>query len=162
MTDLEAQIEIGLKLEQDEKDEEAIAHFVKLAEQYPNDPRVIFELGGAYDSAGYEAEAIPQYRRAIDLGLSGEFLPRVAVQLGSSLRNVGQYDEAAQVLRTACDQFPEHRALRMFLALALHSAGKSQVALVELLDLVLNIPDALEGYNRSLRYYTDELREPKM
>ncbi len=156
---IEMQIHIGRALETDETAPQAIVFFQQLTAQYPENALVQFEMGGAYDFAGYEAEAIPHYERAIALGLPEAILPRVAVQLGSSLRNVGKYPEAVHVLQTASQKFPEHRSLRVFLALALHSTGKSQAALVELLDLVINTPDVLEAYHRSLRYYTDELRE---
>lgn len=153
--DIRQQIEIGLQLEDDHQ---AIAYFQDLQRQYPDHALVEFELGGAYDSAGFEQAAIPHYRRAIELGLPEELQPRVAVQLGSSLRNVGEYAEAVRVLQEAATRFPDFRALKPFLALALHSAGQSQAALVVLLDTLIETPHALERYHRSLRGYTDELR----
>jgi uncharacterized protein (DUF952 family)/Tfp pilus assembly protein PilF len=155
---IEMHIHIGRNLETDETAQQAIAYLQQLTAHYPDNALVQFEMGGAYDFAGYEAEAIPHYEQAIALGLPEAVLPRVAVQLGSSLRNIGKYAEAVSVLRDASQKFPEHRSLRVFLALALHSAGNSQAALVELLDMVINTPDVLEAYQRSLRYYTDELR----
>lgn len=158
MNDIHDQIAAGEALQAAGRAEDAIAHFLSLAVRHPDHPQVIFALGGAYDSTGYESEAIPHYRRALTLGLAGDDLPRLAVQLGSSLRNIGEHTEAVQVLQAASDQFPDHRALRMFLALSRHSAGQHDMALADLLDLILNIPDTLEGYQRALRYYADALR----
>lgn len=158
MNNIEALIEQGLELETEGNEAAAIAYFQRLVAQYPDDARVQFETGGAYDFAGQEAEAIPHYRRAIELGLLEDDLPKVAVQLGSSLRNVGKYDEAVKVLAEACKRFPEHRALRAFLALAQVSAGEEKTAVAGLLDLLLTNPGAVEAYSRSLRYYADELK----
>lgn len=157
--ELNQQIEIGLQLERDGNDQGAIAHFLALQQEYPNHALVEFELGGAYDSAGFEAEAISHYRRALELGLPDELQPQVAVQLGSSLRNVGEYGEAVKILQEAVDRYPNFRALRPFLALALHSAGQTQAGLVVLLDTLIETPNALERYHRSLKYYADELRK---
>lgn len=154
MSDLAALIQLGLKIDDEA---EAITYFEQLVAQYPDDALVQFETGGAYDSAGHEAQAIPHYRRALELGLPDDYLPRVAVQLGSSLRNVGEYAEAVQILADACTKFPQHRALRAFLALAQLSSGQANQAVAELLDLLLTNPGAVEAYSRSLRYYADEL-----
>ncbi len=157
MSDIEAEIMAGLALEKDSSERETIDYFVALAQHYPDDARVWYETGGAYDSGGYPAEAIAYYRRAIELGLPEEYLPRITVQLGSSLRNVGQLDEAIQLLREGCARYPDHRALRAFLALALHSGGYHAEALYQMLDTTVNVPGFYEAYNRSLRNYADEL-----
>ncbi len=148
----------GRALEKEGAEQEAIDYFHKLADEYPDNPLVEFEFGGAYDFAGQESEAIPHYRRAIELGLPDDELARAYVQLGSSLRNVGEYAEAVNLLTDACARFPQHRALRVFLALAQHSAHQPQAALVTLLDTLLMDTDKLDGYSRAIGYYTDELR----
>lgn len=158
MNEIETRIAEGRALEKEGSEQAAIDYFRKLADEYPDNARVEFEFGGAFDFAGYESDAIPHYRRAIELGLSGEDLPRVYVQLGSSLRNVGEFDEAVQLLTEGMAKFPEHRALKVFLALAQHSAKQSQQAVVTLLDTLLMDESKLDGYQRALRYYTDELR----
>lgn len=159
MSEIEALIQQGLALEQDGMEAQAVAYFEKLVAQYPDNARVQFETGGAYDSAGYEAQAIPHYRRAIELGLPENDQPKVAVQLGSSLRNVGEHAQAVQILSDACRRFPEHRALRAFLALALLSSGQANEAVAKLLDLLLTNPGPVEAYSRSLRYYADALND---
>jgi tetratricopeptide (TPR) repeat protein len=160
LSEVETAIQAGIALERSGKTIEAIEHFHRLAEQYPDNPRVIFEYGGAYDFAGYEAQAIPQYRKAMQLGLSGDDLPHVYIQLGSSLRNIEQFEEAVQVLREGVQLFPQHKALRMFYALALYSAGRHWQAMVELNEMLLSLLDnhALNGYTRALRFYTDDLK----
>ena len=141
-----------------ERYDEAIQHFEGLASEHPNDPRVLLHLAGAYDSAGREDRAVAPYRAALAGGLDEEETLRALIQLASTLRNLDQDDEAVEILTMLCAEHPEHRAGRAFLALALTSAGKPDKAVVELLDLLLTNPGAVESYTRSLRWYTDDLR----
>jgi tetratricopeptide (TPR) repeat protein len=160
MFDLDTLIKEGLALSRAQRYDEAIAHFRQLAEQYPDEPRAYFEYGGAFDSAGYEAEAIPHYYRAMALGLTGDDLPAVYVQLGSSLRNVGKIDEAIKLLDEGCQKFPDYAALRMFRAFALCSAGQYQPATFDLMELAISHIQTLDmqQYKRAIRFYTDELK----
>ncbi len=158
MNDFGSRVAAGRELERAGHYEEAIQHFRRLLDEYPSDPRAHFEYGGAFDSAGQEAEAIPHYRRAMELGLFGDYLPRAYVQLGSSLRNIGLYDEAIAVLDEGCRRFPDQPALRVFRAFALESAGRSRDALTDLLELVIDqvqTPD-MKNYARAIRFYTDD------
>ena len=82
-----------------------------------------YEVGSAHDSAGREAEAIPHYERALELGLPDEVVPGALLQLGSSLAARDKIDDAVALLDSAVDRFPDHAALRLFRALALASAG---------------------------------------
>lgn len=143
------------------REAEAIERFRHLAEQHPADPRAHFEFGGSLDAAGHEAEAIPEYRLAIELGLSGDDVPRALLQLGSSLRNVGEYGEAVRVLSEGRERFPDHAPMRFFLALALHDAGRHREATSEALGLVFSGPDsdAMAEYGGAMRRYLDALRE---
>jgi tetratricopeptide (TPR) repeat protein len=144
----------------DLSDEQAVIdYFLELAREYPDNAEVIFELGGAYDSAGQEHSAITHYRRAKALGLSEENQLLLAVQMGSTLRNLGEFAEAVEVLREATTRFPEHRALRAFYALALHSNGQHAEALAEMIELTLRAPNFYERYTRSLTGYAAALRE---
>jgi tetratricopeptide (TPR) repeat protein len=140
--------------------EEALAIVRGLVERYPDEPRAHFEYAGALDYQGREVEAVAPYRKAQALGLSGDDLPRLYVQLGSTLRNVGEYDEAERFLAEGQQRFPHHAGIQAFHALALLSAGRCREAVVALLDLINGNADRinLDGYDRALRAYTDELR----
>ena len=148
-------------LNQEGRENEALALAVSLVERYPDDPRSHFEYAGMLDSQGREADAVAPYRRAQALGLAGDDLPRLYVQLGSTLRNVGQFEEAARFLEEGRRRFPDHAAIRAFYALALVSAGRCPEAAITLLELVTEQSSSidLDGYDRALRQYTDELRE---
>ena len=117
----------------------------------------LFELAGEHDSAGREHDAEGPYREAISLGLPPDLDLRAHVQLASTLRNLERFDEAVAMLRETVAAHPEHRAARMFLALALVSDDQAVAAVHELLDLLLTNPGPPERYERSLRWYADDL-----
>ncbi|MBL3700629.1 tetratricopeptide repeat protein [Leucobacter luti] len=132
---------------------------VLASELGPTDPRGPFELGGAHDSAGDEAAAALHYERAIELGLSGSARAELDIQYGSTLRNLGRHDEAVAVLARHVGDTERDPALgaapEAFLALALHSAGRSDEALAVALEaLIPTVP----RYQRSLRGYASALR----
>ena len=137
-------------------DDARIAAIAELASQLPTtDPRGPFELGGAYDSAGFENEAAAHYERAIGLGLAGNSREQLDIQYASTLRNLGRTDEAILLLQhTPADAelADEHRA---FLALALHSAGRADEAVATAVEAL--IPH-LSKYQRSLTNYAATLR----
>ncbi len=117
----------------------------------------LFHLAGEHDSAGREAEAEGPYREAIALGLPADLDIRAHIQLASTLRNLEQFGEAVAMLREVTAAHPEHRAARMFLALALLSDDQAARAVHELLDLLLTNPGPPERNERSLRWYADDL-----
>lgn len=136
--------------------DEVVERISALASELPDDdPRGPFELGGAYDSAGYEHEAALQYERAIALGLDGRARSELNIQYASTLRNLDRADEAVEILSSDGD--PELAASQAaFLALALHSAGRADEALAVALETL--IPQ-LPRYQRSLAGYAALLRE---
>ena len=158
-TDLERRVVAGWDLFREGREDEAIESFRRLAEEHPNDPRAHFEFGSVFDAAGHESEAIPPYRRALELGLQGDYVPRALLQLGSSLRNVGEYEEAVRTLSEGRERFPEYAPMRFFLALALHDAGRHREALTEALELALSKPDPveMEEYAPAMRRYVEAL-----
>lgn len=111
------------------------------------------------DAAGREAEAAPVYEQAFAAGLDGGDLRRGLVQYGSTLRNLGRWDEAVSVLRRASAEFPGSASVQVFLALALTSAGHSEEAVRTLITLALDQigSDDLQYYQRALREYAAAL-----
>lgn len=137
--------------------DEAIDGMRALAAAYPGrHGRAAFELAGMLDSHGREHDAEREYERALALGLDDEHHAQLAVQYGSTLRNTGRLDDAIAVLEAA----PEHPSTgsspRVFLALALHSAGRHDEALRVVIEA---LEPTLPRYNRSIRAYAAELTE---
>lgn len=136
-----------------------IAAMRTLAAECPaTDGRAAFELAGMYDSMGLEAEAGPQYERALELGLDEARHAQLAVQYGSTLRNLGRLDEAISVLEAAPVHASTGSAPRVVLALALHSAGRKDEALRIALEAQI---ESLPRYQRSMRAYAAELTDQR-
>lgn len=110
--------------------DEGVAAMRELADACPaTDGRAAFELAGMYDSMGFEVEAGAEYERALELGLDQARHAQVAVQYGSTLRNLGRFDEAIAILNAAPTHESTGSAPRVVLALALHNAGRKDEAL---------------------------------
>lgn len=140
--------------------DEGVAAMRGLAATCPaTDGRAAFELAGMYDSMGFEAKAGEHYERALRLGLDDARHAQLAVQYGSTLRNLGRLEEAIAVLETAPVHESTGSAPRVVLALALHSAGRKDEALRVAIEAQI---DALPRYQRSMRNYAAELTQPML
>lgn len=139
-------------------DDEVIARIDAIAaERGTDDARAEFERAGARDSTGRPDEAVPLYAHALELGLDDERRPQAVLQMASSIRNLGDPDEALRLIEQ------EHRAhpdapfrdeVAAFLALALASTGNERRAVsVALLALAPH----LRRYTRSMTVYAREL-----
>ena len=118
----------------------------------------LFERGSAQDSTGHPDLAVPLYRAALNAGLTGLRRRRATIQLASSLRNLGDPREAAELLsaevRATSDELDG--AVRAFLALALADLGREREALgISLAALSRYLP----RYNRSLARYASEITQ---
>ena len=108
MSALSDAIERGWAAARRDDPESTVGYFRDLARQHPGDAHALFEYAGALDFAGREAEAAPVYEQAFSAGLDGDGLRRGLIQYGSTLRNLGRFDEAVSALRRADKRFPGH------------------------------------------------------
>ncbi|GAB3706569.1 tetratricopeptide repeat protein [Mariniluteicoccus flavus] len=138
--------------------EGAVARMRDLAaERGPHDADARFELGGAYDSAGFETDAQTEYAAARALGLTGARLAQLNIQQGSTLRNLGRLDEAIAMLEATEPDPSIGDARAVFLALALRDAGRPDEALRLCIEaLVPHLP----RYQHSVAAYARALTEP--
>lgn len=104
---------------------------------HPGNARVLYEIGGAYDTAGQEDLALRFYEKALATGLEGDLLRRCYVQYGSTLRNVGAYEKSLEVFKAARAAFPDSPSLGAFEAITLYAAGRSNESVASLLDLLV-------------------------
>ena len=121
--------------------------------EHPDDPNVLYEVGGAYDTAGEEETAAGYYQRALEAGLDGDTLRRCLLQYGSTLRNLERFDESVAVLDQARALFPASESVRVWHALSLHAAGRSDAAVAELMEVAadgIRTPD-LQRYEAAIR-----------
>jgi tetratricopeptide (TPR) repeat protein len=128
--------------------------------EHPDDAHVLYEVGGAYDTAGEEETAAGYYERALDAGLSGDTLRRCLLQYGSTLRNLGRFDDSLAALDRALELFPGSESVRVWHALSLHAAGRSDAAVAELMEVAVDgipTPD-LQRYQAAIRGNAEYLR----
>jgi tetratricopeptide (TPR) repeat protein len=138
-----------------------VAYFQSLLDRHPGDPVVLYEVGGAHDTAGEEQSALGYYEQALGAGLSGDHRRRCLLQYGSTLRNLGRHAESIAALERARTEFPDSDSVRLFLALSLHAAGRSDAAVAELLELAadrLRSPEVVR-YETALRGNAGALAE---
>jgi tetratricopeptide (TPR) repeat protein len=112
----------------------------------------------AHDSAGREAEAVIEYRAALEAGIDEEDMLGALLGFGSTLRNVGELEESERVLRQAVTRFPAHAALRVFLALTRWSGEDKEGAFRELVEALFRADaPGMTRYERAIRGYAAEL-----
>ena len=136
---------------------EFISRIDALAAELPPGSAVgLFERGAAQDSTGHSDVAVPLYRAALYSGLSGLRRRRATIQMASSLRNLGDARQAADLLSAELNEASDELdgAVRAFLALALVDLGREHEAIsISLTALAPYLP----RYNRSLARYAKEL-----
>lgn len=121
-----------------------------LAGRPEGDATADFERASLHDMLGQEHQAIPLYRRAMAIGLDAERQGYAAIQLASTLRNVGELDEARTLLEGMQSDERLGAAARAFLALTLHDLGRRSEALrLVLADYAPHVP----LYGRALGEY---------
>ncbi|ANE43593.1 tetratricopeptide repeat protein [Deinococcus puniceus] len=116
----------------------------------------LFERGAAFDSTGHPEQASALYREALAAGLVGERRRRAVIQWASSLRNLGQAEEALALLTAEAGQPSDELdgAVATFLALTLADLGREREGLaVALTALARTLP----RYNRSAARYAGAL-----
>ena len=121
-----------------------ITYFEDLLAAHLDHPVLVFEVAGAYDTAGEEETARGLYERALDLGLGGDELRQCLCQYGSTLRWLARYDESLAVLDRARREFPGSDAVRVFRALTLNDAGRADEAVAELMTVITALADATD------------------
>jgi tetratricopeptide (TPR) repeat protein len=131
-----------------------------VAELPDGSPLGPFERACAWDSTGHSDRAVPLYREALALGLSGYQGRRARIQLASSLRNIGQAEQGVKLLTPELDAPSDELddAVRACLALCLSSLGRDR----EGLSLVLGaLAPHLPRYRRSMADYARALVTPE-
>ena len=128
------------------------------AELPPGSAAGLFERASARDSTGHSDLAVPLYREALAAGLDDGLRRQATIQMCSSLRNLGQAKQAADVLSAEAAAGPDELdgAVSAFLALALVDLGRER----EAVGLALTaLSKYLPRYNKSLARYAEALTQ---
>ena len=152
-------LEYAIRLREAGELEEARAVLLELHEKDSEDPAVNYQCAWVHDRMGRERAAVPFYERAISNGLSGTDLEGAVLSLGSSHRVLGEYERAVRVLRDGTSLFPENRAMRVFLAMALYNVAGHREATALLLHAVAETSSDVEvrAYGEAISFYADRL-----
>jgi tetratricopeptide (TPR) repeat protein len=131
----------------------------KLDAKHPNVAEINYQLAWTCDVIGRARDALPYYEKAIALGLPPNELSGALIGLGSTLRELGQLDRSAEVLRSGQTQFPDNPEFAVFLALTLHASGQQADALRLALDTLCDTTEdpGLTAYQRAIRHAAAKL-----
>jgi tetratricopeptide (TPR) repeat protein len=136
-------------------------HLFELLSNYPDDAEINYQTGIAHDNSGMGRQAIPFYVRALELGLSGPDLERCLMGLGSTYRYWGDYEKAVETLRRGAREFPENRAIQVFLAMALYNSQNYKESVEMLITNLLETTsdEKLHYFKRGILAYNTDLDE---
>jgi tetratricopeptide (TPR) repeat protein len=143
----------------DHSEDEFLARMDELVAELPaRSARGAFERASAFDSTGHPDQAVPLYRRALELGLDGGLRRQAIIQLASSLRNLGQPQESVELLTAERGRESDEldNAVSAFLALALVDVGREREAVSVALEA---LAPHLPRYQRSLANYARLIAE---
>ncbi len=141
--------------------QEARTLLLDLAADYPDDAEITFQLAVVHDNLGLELASIPFYLQTLAQGLAGPDLERALMGLGSTYRGLGNYQQAEEILRRGMREFPENRAIQVFLAMTLYNLQNYKEAMeLTLTNLLETTSDEkLQYFKQPLAYYALHLDE---
>ncbi|MBM7057487.1 MULTISPECIES: tetratricopeptide repeat protein [Streptomyces] len=150
------------RLREEGRPEEARTRLLALTAAYPGDAEVAYRTACVHDALGLESEAVPYYERALaDPELAAEDRCGALLGLGSTYRVLGRYGQAVETLRRGVEEFPDHGALRAFLAMALFNTDEHHEAVGLLLELAATTSQdpSVQQYRRAIEHYAKDLHE---
>ncbi|MFC7304597.1 tetratricopeptide repeat protein [Streptomyces monticola] len=162
MTDRDQRLAQAVQLRERGKRDAARDQLVALAAEFPADAEVAYQTAWVHDTLGLEEEAVPYYRRAIELpGLSAGDRAGALLGLGSTYRVLGRYPEAVETLTGAMKEFPDDGAIKAFLAMALFNTGRHHDAMELLLTVLAatSTDPAIARYRPAIEHYARDLHE---
>lgn len=144
----------------DHDEEKFIAEIDALAAELPEgDGDGFFHQACARDSWGHSDLAVPLYSQALATeSVTGENRRRAVIQRSSSLRNIGQVEDALAYLLIEKENGVDHLsdALDCVIALCLSTLGRDREGLSL---VVVALAKHLPRYNRSMANYGRSLLE---
>jgi len=149
----------AVNLRREGQGEKAKLRMLELLEEFGESAELLYELASTHDNLGLERQAVPYYVRSLELGLGAPDRAEALLGLGSTYRALGEYEQAENVLRAAAAEYPEHRELRVFLAMALHNLGKHAEAMELLLKEIADHSShiGVQSYQKAIAFYADRL-----
>jgi len=134
------------------KFDDAIVELEQISEQSPNYETSALQLAYLYNQVGRKDNAVQTLRQMLDLGLQQ---PEVYFYLAAFLADLGNYDEALEIIQEGTSEYPENVRLLYQLGVVYEQLKDSSAAvdvMEKILDLDSNHADALNF----LAYYQAE------
>lgn len=158
---LSALLAEAVRMRREGNAEDAKNVMLGLLEEYGESAKLLYELASTHDGLGLERQAAPYYERSLELGLTEPERAEALLGLGSTYRVLGEYEQSENLLRAAAAEYPEHRELRVFLAMALYNRGDHAEAMRLLLEEAADHSShpGVQSYKRAIRFYADRLDE---
>ncbi|QUQ64731.1 tetratricopeptide repeat protein [Kutzneria sp. CA-103260] len=157
---IDAELARAVSLRESGAFDEARDLLLRLSSAAPDDARVAYQTAWVHDRLGLEGDAVPHYVRALDGdGLSAVERRGALLGLGSTYRTLGRYAEAVDVLSRGVREFPEDRALAVFLAMARYNTGDAKQAVAGLLTLLAETTTdpEIQRYRPAIELYAEDL-----
>ena len=153
------ELEKAIHLRETGKLDEARSVLLDLIQQEPLNPSVWYQCAWIHDAMGFERDAVPFYKKSLELGLSDEEKQGALLGLGSTYRTLGLYDEAKTVFEGAIREFPERREFQVFYSMVLfnqHAYGDAmEIVLKQLAETSQD--EGIERYKKAILFYSDKL-----
>jgi tetratricopeptide (TPR) repeat protein len=161
MNALQEKLASAIKLRESGNHEGARQLLFELHSKFPEDPQVNYHCAWIHDLLGLEREAIPFYRKAIQMGLDGDDLKSALLGMGSTYRSIGEYQEAIDTFQHALTLFPNSQEFNVFLGMAYYNSGEYSKAMELLLNSLADTSgdEGILRYQRAIRFYSDKLNE---
>jgi protein O-mannosyl-transferase len=124
-----AEYNLGLALKNQGQLDQAIAHYRRAVNIWPDYVEAHYNLGGAYIEKGNIDEALAEYRRAIEIRPDDADSHN---NYGSALRRLNQFDQAENEYRRALSLQPQYLDARLNLGSLLLQRGRTAEAITNL------------------------------
>lgn len=158
---MQSKVEEAVNLRDKGMKEESNELLLQLVEKYPNNASILYQCAWSFDVLGEEAQAVPFYEKAIELGLPNDEMEGAIIGLGSTHRALGDYEKSKQVFKRGVELFPNNKAIQVFYAITLYNLSKHSNATELLLNVLLETTNDKQilAYEKALKFYSKHLDE---
>jgi tetratricopeptide (TPR) repeat protein len=139
--------------------EEARTILLELINQEPMNPSVWYQCAWVHDVMELEREAIPYYKKSLQLELQEVERQGAYLGLGSTYRTLGMYDEAQLIFEEAISKYPDRREYQVFYAMVRFNQNAHSEAMEILLKQLADTSSdkGIQEYKKAILFYSDKL-----
>lgn len=154
-----AEVETFNALKKEKRMDDAYKFMIELIHRNQKNAYYHYLAASLCDTYRTEAEAVPFYNKALELGLSGLDRRDAFLGLASTYRSLGEYAKSKDIFERGLREFPDYRPYRVFLALTEYNLKKPNKAVRLLLNELIDttFDRNIQSYERAFRFYADKL-----